>query len=112
MTTTAATWERRVREWKASGKTAAKFGVERGISPGSLWNWAHRLGQTKRHKARAPALRLVRVDRVAAAEPVVVAVDGAARLCIEMGGARVEVLPGFDRATLAAIVDILRERRP
>jgi hypothetical protein len=32
-------------------------------------------------------------------------------LSVEIGGARVAVTPGFDRATLAALIDVLHERQ-
>ena len=56
-------------------------------------------------------MQLVRVDRVAASAPTATATTRdthVAKLRVELGDAwRVAVEPGFDRATLAAIVDVL-----
>jgi hypothetical protein len=56
---------------------------------------------------------VVRVERVPApAAPAGVAAQHlAVALHVEVGGARVAVMPGFDRATLGAIVDVLGERQ-
>jgi len=112
MRETAATWAKRVREWKASGETSEKFSESREFSAGGLRHWAYRLRQTKRREPRPAALRLVRVDRAPVQGPPPAAGDGrtAARLHVEVAGTRVAVAPGFDRATLAAIIDVLEQR--
>jgi len=111
MRETAATWARRVREWKASGETAAKFSEASGFSEVGLRNWSYRL---KRAKAPPPleTVRMVRVERALGGEKTAPRADehDAVVLMVEIGGARVAVTPGFDRATLATIVDVLHER--
>ena len=111
MRETAATWARRVREWKTSGDTAAKFSEAGGFSEVGLRNWSYRL---KRAKDAPPSetVRMVRVERALGREKAAPrAEDQAVILSVEVGGARVAVTPGFDRATLAAIVDVLHERQ-
>jgi hypothetical protein len=36
----AATWRKRVEEWRASGLKAMEFAKDRGLSVHQLWNWA------------------------------------------------------------------------
>jgi len=101
-----------VREWKASGETAAKFSEVGGFSKVGLRNWSYRL---KRTKAPLPAemVRMVRVERTLGKEKTAPAADECqvVVLSVEIGEARVAVTPGFDRATLAAIIDVLHERQ-
>lgn len=88
----AATWARRVEEWRASGESAPTYARGRGFAPSTLRWWASRLGRRETGFVRvvtAPS------DR---AEPI----------AIEIGDARIVVPGHFDRAALAAIVDVLR----
>lgn len=59
-------WRAVVAEWKRSGKTAAVFAAERGISRGTLSWWGWNLGATARAAPRPTASsrapRLVRVE--------------------------------------------------
>jgi len=109
-----------VREWKASGETAAKFSEAGGFSEVGLRNWSYRLKRAKapppsEAKASPPSetVRMVRVERALGKEKNAPAADKceAVVISVEIGGARVAVTPGFDRATLAAIVDVLHERQ-
>lgn len=114
-----ATWVKRVAEWRASGLTAPVFCQGQPFTPGGLRCWASLLGREERRKAAAPALRLGRVLRrpTAAAAPEVPRPDRCrpvlaptAALTVECGALRVAVRPGFDRATLAAVLDVLTAR--
>jgi hypothetical protein len=105
MTETEGKWAERVRRWRASGQTAAEFTRGKGYEPSTLRYWACMLNRrpagavkvTARSPA-APAVRMLRVRRVArAAEPMVVAV----------GAARVEVPAGFDQSLLRAIIEAI-----
>lgn len=103
------TWARRVADWRASGKTSEEFCEDREFTAGGLRNAAH-LVEGGRRRRKAASVRVARVLRVPAAaapsplraieEPVVV----------EFGGARVAVRALFDRATLAAVLDVLASR--
>lgn len=89
------TWARRVAEWRASGKTAEAFASGRGFAGNTLRWWASRLGR------RAPAI----VQVVRAAPP-----PRDAALELAVGDVRVLVRAGFDRALLAEVLGVLRER--
>ena len=100
-----------MREWKASSETAAKFSEAGGFSEVGLRNWSYRL---KRAKDAPPSetVRMVRVERALGRQKTAPFADAeeAVVLFVEIGGARVAVTPGFDRATLATIVAVLHER--
>lgn len=97
----AAVSRKRVAAWRASGLTAAAFFVEQGLELRSLRYWTYR----RRRDAEAVAPLPVRLARVVRGEAPPRA-DGAA-LVVEVGRARISVARGFDRATLAAVLDVL-----
>ena len=88
------TWAKRVSEWRASGKTAADFAAGRGFAGSTLRWWA------SHHGRRTHAL--VQVLRAAPTR------DAALELAV--GDVRVLVHAGFDRALLAEVLDVLREK--
>ncbi|MFI4978387.1 MAG: IS66 family insertion sequence element accessory protein TnpA [Solirubrobacterales bacterium] len=110
MTETESKWAERIREWKASGQSAADYAQGRGFEASTLRWWASRIGRgavtgtsaTAKPKA-APRVRLVRV--VPAAKPAT------RSLTIRVGAAYVEVGAGFDRALLRELVDALGGER-
>ena len=98
--------------WRASGESAQKFAEGRDYTVHMLRYWA---GRVKEEAAvpSAPSIRLARVVRApkeAAPQPFEAARQptGAA-LVLEVGGARVQVPAGFERATLRAVLEVLRE---
>jgi len=97
-------WAKDVARWRKSGLSSEEFGPTLGVSGRCVRRWAQKLetGQPRR-RARAP--KLMRVEVVAAAptpeQPVVVRV----------GGRRVEVVSGFSRATLAAVLEVVEGLR-
>ena len=106
------TWEQRVAAWRASGESAQKFAEGRDYTVHMLRYWARRIDE-EAAAASAPSIRLARVVRApaeAAALPRATARQptGAA-LVLEVGGARVQVPAGFERATLRAVLEVLRE---
>ena len=113
MTATEEKWSERVAGWRKSGLTSEKFCEDREFSPNGLRHWAYKLGQTKqrRRKPQTPKVRVVRVVR-APSEPSAIAqpdpIDDS--ITVEFGGARLVVRRGFDRAALAALIDVLAER--
>lgn len=100
----AAAWAERVAAWRASGLTAPEFCAGRGFAVGTLRWWATRL---ERERAESVAFPLARVVR-RPSEPRA-ASDGGG-VVLEVGGVRVAVGAGFDRATLGAVLDVLEER--
>ena len=104
MTETQTKWTERVREWKASGRTAEEFAEGREYKASTLVYWASCLrrvsGDTAQPRKR-PARR-VRMVRVVAGGPR--PVDA---IVVAVGGARVTVRPGFDPALLKQVVRAL-----
>lgn len=111
MTATEQKWTERVSGWRESGLTSEKFSEGRDFSANGLRHWAYKLGQTKRRR-RKPTMRIARVVRATGAPTAAKAATNGpapvdATMVVELGGARVVVRPGFDRATLAALLDVL-----
>lgn len=118
----------RVAEWKASGLTSAEYCEGKPFTAGGLRHWAYRLRQTEANEptpapapvSTASAVRVARVVRVPgkpAAErtrsrggTTNAESPSAAALSIDCGGMRVMVRPGFDRETLAELLDVLVQR--
>ena len=100
--TTAATWARRVREWRESGLSSPAFCTGRGYTPGALRHWAHRLAHAEGLEPAVPermrVARVVRERSAASGSPIVV----------ELGGARINVPAGVDRGARALVVEVLR----
>lgn len=90
----AETWAKRVAEWRASGLTAGEFAAGRGFGGSTLRWWASRLGREQS--------AFVRVVTAPSAEVR----DGPVE--VHVGEARVVVRSGFDRATLAEVLAVLR----
>lgn len=87
-------WDKRVAAWRASGKTADEYAAGRGFAGSTLRWWASHLGR------RTPAI--VQVVRTAPARD--------AALELSVGDVRVPVRAGFDRALLADVLEVLREK--
>jgi hypothetical protein len=100
----ASEWAARVAEWRASGVSAREFCVDRGYAPSSLLGWSSRLQREKgrKHEAVAPRVPLARVLGRAPA------VESRSAIMLEVGGARMEVRAGTDRATLSMVLEALR----
>jgi hypothetical protein len=107
MTETETKWSERVRDWKASGKTAREFADGRDFKASTLRYWACVLrrgsGLTARPGRREPDVRMARVVRVAS--------KGDDAMIVTVGAARVAVRPGFDAALLRQVVQALGEER-
>jgi len=104
----------RVAEWRSSGLTCAKYCEGKPFTPGGLRHWAWRLRQIDQVKPAA-SMRFAKVV-LSHPEPIrqLETQHSLDALLVEVGGLRVAVRPGFDRATLAAVIDVLiaREARP
>jgi transposase len=103
------TWARRVAEWRSSGQTSTAFCRGKPFTAGGLRYWACRLGQ--RRQRNHAAVRVARVVRVSELRPSQheksPAGAGTDALVVEIGAARVAVRPGFDRVTLAAVLEVI-----
>jgi transposase-like protein len=126
MTETEKKWSERVKEWKSSGQTAKAFAHGRDFKPSTLTYWTHRLRQMGGLSAAAPAeaattqsaatpqVRMVRVRRrrvrgsgSSRKRAAVGSKPSSATMVIAIGGARIEVRSGFDRALLTEVVEAL-----
>ena len=95
-TETAAIWQARVRDWRASGQTAAVFARDKGFAASTLTRWGYQVG-------RADPTRFVRLVPATPPAPA----PPSRELLVEVGAARVRVATGFDPALLAQVVAAL-----
>lgn len=115
-------WREKIAEWRASGLSAAKFAESRGCSAHQVWNWAARF--RKEDEARAaeaagpaqtvsvaghsiPFARVLRAPKQEVSENAV----PAGAMAVEVGGMRLVVPSGFDRETLAMVLDEVEARK-
>ncbi len=103
------TWAKRVSEWRSSGLTSTAYCEGKPFTAGGLRHWAHRLSHGRQQEASVRVARVVRVSELRSSSPderrspVVVVPD----VVVEIGTARIAVRTGFDRGTLAAVLDVL-----
>jgi len=103
---TASEWAEHVAAWRASGKSSREFCVGRGYSAHALLAWSSRLGR----RARSRPQKTVPLARVVVEKRRETPQRGAA-VVVQVGGARVEIMAGTDRTTLATVFDVLLGRR-
>jgi hypothetical protein len=107
MTETESKWAERVREWKASGRTASEFAEGREFKASTLVYWASCLRRGRvgaiAPKKRQPRVRMARVVRSRAG------VDDSIEVAV--GAARVVVRAGFDEALLRQVVKALGDEQ-
>ena len=89
--------------------TSHAFSAGREFTAGGLRHWAYRLGKTRKQARSAPAVRMARVVRAPSSPAPVPASD--VPILVEVGGVRVSLRAGFDRAALAVVLDLLRGAR-
>ena len=102
MTETESKWLERVRDWRASGKTAAEYAAGRDFKASTLRYRASVLGRRTPSEIATPGppagVRMARVVRRPTAD---------ATIEVAVGGARVVVRGGFDGALLRQVVQAL-----
>ena len=96
-------------EWKSSGLTSEKYCEGKSFTAGGLRHWAYRLRQTKARKPVA-MVRIAKVVPRAVPLAPMAQPQSPEALFVEIGPVRVAVRPGFDRAALAAVIDVLAAR--
>ena len=105
-------WSKRVAEWRESGLTAAAYCEKHGVGLSALRHWSHRLGRRSAAPATggATTVRLARIVSIAATAATAPTAEAGPRssLVLEVRGARIMVDVGFDRVTLAEVLDVLR----
>ena len=106
MTPTAAKWSERVRDWRASGKTADEFAVGQNFEATTLRYWASRLKTEAASKPSTPMARVVRVRSSPASR-----VAAASELEVTIGCARIVVRRGFDAELLRQVAAALGAAR-
>jgi len=97
-------WAERVRAWRSSGLTSKEFCRGRGFAAPTLLWWSSQLSRKKNGGPEAGKARVALARVVSRASTP----EARAAIRIEVCGARVEVAPGTDRATLSAVLDALR----
>jgi len=121
----ASEWREKIAEWRASGLSAAKYAESRGCSAHQVWNWAARFRKEDEVRAaRAaeaagpaqavsvtghsiPFARVLRAPKQEVAEKM----GPASAMAVEVFGMRLVVPRGFDRATLAMVLDEVEARK-
>lgn len=109
MRESAKTWAERVTAWRASGLTSERFCDGKGFRPNALRNWAWRLGKTKpRRKFSVPIARVVPTLRTGlGAQVSTPRAPTHTGITVEIGAVRIVVGSGFDRSTMAAVLELL-----
>jgi hypothetical protein len=117
---TQAIWTERVAGWKASGQTSRKYSEGKPFSASGLRYWSSRLRREQSHRPTPPTVRIAKVEvdgrasrpgRVLRKESITPAAEPVGEaLAVEFGGVRLAIRPGFDRGTLAAVLDVLASR--
>ena len=104
-------WQVLIRDWPGSGLTVAQYCERQGISVANFLRWQDRLrresaeGVERLRRGPTEPIRFLPVHLSAALEPP--RADPALTL-VFAGGVRLEVVPGFDAATLQRVVQVLR----
>ena len=89
--------------WSASGVSAKDFAAQRGVTASSLLRWRQELSRPARRKRTTGGFVEVNLEpRAATAEAAPATIE------VVIGEHGVRVAPGFDDATLARVVRVLR----
>lgn len=99
-------WRERVRGWREAGGSAEAYAKGRGFSGSALRMWGGRL--SPRGGTASPRI-VALVPRGTA--PATTSTAAGGELIIEVGGARIRVAAGFDRALLAEVIGALGSAR-
>jgi transposase len=100
--TRASEWATRVAAWRASGKTAKEFCKGRDYTAARLLWWSSDLKRRSIAQAPGNPLALTRVMRRTETALQSIAV------VVHLGGVRIDVPAGADRATVATVLEVLR----
>lgn len=104
---TRAEWIEEIRRWRKSGQTAAEYGAEHDVHPGTLVFWGSKLRDVVpiavRRPQRRPVAKFVPV-RVSSAAPAASSASGDLEVILR-NGRRVRVSDDFDPALLARVLE-------
>jgi hypothetical protein len=92
-------WAKHVAAWRASGLSSEEYGPKLGVTGRCVRRWEQKL-KAGRPRRRVEKPRLMRVEVVAAPPPE-------RPVVVSVGGRRVEVLSGFSKSTLAAVLEVV-----
>jgi transposase len=106
--TSARVWVKRVEQWRASGQSPEAYAAGRDFGAGSLRYWARKTELEQRDVPATP-LRFARVIRRATPSPLEVTELVPSVIVVERAGTRISVAPGFDRAALRAVLEVLSD---
>ncbi len=104
MTATQSKWSERVRDWRASGRSASDYAEGKDFAAATLVWWSSRLRSEttgKEEAASAASDSQVRMARV------VRTTRPSSSLTVRVAGADIDVRAGFDRALLGEVVEAL-----
>lgn len=102
----ASEWAERVDAWRASGLKASEFCTGQEYSSKNLLWWSSHLRRNgKPRSKRRKAVPMARVVRTSPVAPTTA--PRSPTIIVQMDRARVEVAPGVDAATLAAVFSAL-----
>jgi transposase-like protein len=94
-------WQRRLAEQQASGLSVSAWCAQQGIRRKQYYYWRQQCHQPAQHDPTPQWLP------VAITEPA----PAVSALTLQVGAVRIEVMPGFDPAVLAAVVRVLEGAR-
>jgi hypothetical protein len=107
-------WRECISRWRSSGLSVRDFCRREALSEPSFYSWRRELSQ---REANRPVSRRSARPRprptTTAFMPVHVVASGSSDSAIEIvlpRGCRLRVRPGFDRATLETVLDLLEQR--
>ena len=93
-------WRQVLARWRSSGLSVRAYCKAQGVSVQSFYRWRRELQRRDRDRPQFLPVRVV-------AEPVASGGDGGAIEVVLTGGRCLRVRPGFDRATLIQLLDVL-----
>jgi len=110
MTSTQAKWAERVREWRASGKTAEEFAAAFEFEASTLRYWASRL-KTEAEKTTPTIAHVVRRRTGSSTRAASTGAAPASEVEVVIGAARIVVRRGFDTELLRQVAAALGSGR-
>lgn len=96
-------WQRWIADWRRSGLSVRAFCARRGLSEASFYGWRRVLERRAAGRAAFVPVHVVAGDVPVQGSPLELVLDS---------GRTVRVAPGFDGATLRALLAVLEEVRP
>lgn len=93
-------WEARIKDYRASGLTAAKWCAENEVTTRQLWYWLRKFRESKESPVRPPQWVQVNVDKPQE--------NSESPLLVKVGAAVIEIRPGYNPTLLSDVVRTLQ----